>query len=733
MEEKVIKQIKTQCPFPLLIYKTHIRYNEVRKASGIAYILLELISKQRTDTSFKEALLKFGIPTELHSLFGNELARLINTEIIKSPYRPTHFVNPKYFGEIKVNDVELTDKGQKLFREGAIPTGMEKERAKDIYFNPVTRKFDVQYNLPYSPLAGCFLGEEFIDRVDIDISGLEDYINANTTKVGLKAEERLISFSTEEPQKMNVRTEDNITLNIYPSHIEFTFATPAEKLFFDKYYSSALITKGMMMKDKFKFQGLIENLSKVNITSMPNLVAIHLPNEIDKQAKRPCVVFLQRGDIEIDRDNAIGVDSRLSCSLLDKIDKNAEFALLDKTGCNYFSAVNVTMPCKNFEDIFNLPLLVESKANIEKFRDIVEMLYEVYSQKPFDEEVGKIVIYTVDSLGNADYFGDFINKKLQLITNVDEKIGELLKLNFAFKKHSLWKAYFTEVAMQLYNESIGEVKIENIIYKNTILIPLKDALQIQSAEYMRKFSENICRTEQKEIIYEALVSAGFADMEILSIANVIETFMSTVLQNGMLVSETALASKYKTVQVNLWKLCDMLGIENSAEYTLREDYNIDEFFNAYGTLQNAVKAVEKYKQFAPREYDLLKRYLAIFEPIHELLAIERTASSTPEKITKKYIDEFIARGRYKDAICDMLIKLQYDLRKLLQADRETPANELIDNAFAQQLIDKPQFDALHKLRKCRNSFQHPELKQVSFDRSTIENWRDIVFMIGGRK
>ncbi len=86
MEEKIIKQIKTQCPFPLLIYKTHIKYNEVRKASGIAYILLELISKQRSDTSFREALLKFGIPTELHSIFGKELAGLIGTEIVKSPY-----------------------------------------------------------------------------------------------------------------------------------------------------------------------------------------------------------------------------------------------------------------------------------------------------------------------------------------------------------------------------------------------------------------------------------------------------------------------------------------------------------------------------------------------------------------------------------------------------------------------------------------------------------------------
>ena len=78
----------------------------------------------------------------------------------------------------------------------------------------------------------------------------------------------------------------------------------------------------------------------------------------------------------------------------------------------------------------------------------------------------------------------------------------------------------------------------------------------------------------------------------------------------------------------------------------------------------------------------------------------------------------------------MLVKLQYDLRKLLQADRETQANELIDSAFTDNLITKSQTDALHKLRICRNGFQHPERKQILFDKPTIENWRDIVFIIG---
>ena len=45
MEDKIIKTIKTACPFPLLQYKVTVKYNEVRKASGFAYILLDLIQK----------------------------------------------------------------------------------------------------------------------------------------------------------------------------------------------------------------------------------------------------------------------------------------------------------------------------------------------------------------------------------------------------------------------------------------------------------------------------------------------------------------------------------------------------------------------------------------------------------------------------------------------------------------------------------------------------------------
>ena len=84
---------------------------------------------------------------------------------------------------------------------------------------------------------------------------------------------------------------------------------------------------------------------------------------------------------------------------------------------------------------------------------------------------------------------------------------------------------------------------------------------------------------------------------------------------------------------------------------------------------------------------------------------------------------------YKDAVCDLLVKLQYDLRRLLEADNTIAANELIDEAQQQRLISKEKANLLHKLRMCRNNFQHPESKQISYNKEAIEQWRDAVFAV----
>lgn len=737
MVDKVIKQIKTSCPFPLLIYGTSITYNEVRKASGIAYILLELIEKSAgSKEKISDVLLKFGIPNDLHYIFGNELAGLIGTEIISSKYSATHFGTPRYFSQIQIGEVSLTEKGKKMFREGAIPTGAEKTKVKDIFFDPVRRKYDVFFSAPYSDISLSPLGEDFIDRIDLDISGMGDYINANPTKMGLKAEERIVSFKPDEPQRKETKKDDNLTINIGKDGVEFKFATTDENAFFNKYYSSAIMKKVMLIKTKYRFYDKFKTPVAVPTVRLEDLNAttLYIPDEFAKQINKPCRIFVGKNTFGFERtDNSIKVDSKVSAKLLSAIDSKTEFALLDNSGCKYYRALNVAMPCEQFGDTFEMQLLAENTASSDVFRNLVMGIFETYRKMPFDAESGKVVIYAAEVLHDPKLFENYATEKLSEVKTVDEKIAVLLKLNDAFKKSAEWGQFFNIFAKALYAESVKEIKLDNMIYKNTVLSPLRLATGMSDMDYILSFSQKVKGSEEPTLVYQALETAGFPVSQILGVVNVVEIFMNAVLNRDNIATDTELATKYNAVKVNLWKLNDMLGIESLTAYTIKDDYNVDEFFNAYSTFISACKAVEKYKQYSPKNYEQLQRYTGIYEPIHDLLAIERTASSHPEKITQKYIEEQISRGKYKDAICDLLVKLQFDLRKLLNADSAVPANELIDEARENGYFDRRQADALHKLRICRNGFQHAERKQIEFDKEIITEWKDIVFSVGGGK
>ena len=739
MEERSLLKFKTTVPFPLLIYKVNVKYNEVRKASGVAYILLDLIDKTAgSEEKIGDVLLKFGIPRDLHYIFGQEIANLIGTEILSSRYERSYFLNQKYFAEMLIRDVALTEKGRKLFKEGAIPTGAERVKTKDIFYSPVTRRFGVTYPLPYTTLESSALFEDidsFLTKT-IDISGLTDYVEANPVKMGLKAEERVTKVENpEDGQKMQVRKEDGIQVTVTANGVEFSFDTSDETAYFNKWYSSALMTKCLLAKEKYKFVNELKDTVKVptvSLSELTNIVGAYIPNDVSKQAKRPCKIFIDSGKLVTGRtDNVLTVSKEFSERLLTKIGGNADFALLDSSTLHYYSALNVTMPCKQLNDTFEMQLLTERILGEDAYKELVNDIFEFYIQKNFDGDVAKVVLFAVDALDDVSYFDKAIAVLFEKAKAVDERISVILKLNDAFSKNNAWKEHFARLATKLLHESVGEIKIDNVVYKSTVLEPLRKVLGINDFDYVAQFASELVKTEEKDIIFEALLSAGFGVDAVLSVANVVEDFAQKVASNEEIYSDSDLGIRFHNLGGNLWKLNAMLGIESFSEYTLKDDYNEDEFFNAYATLKSAYKSIEKYERYAPKQYEIIKRYMAIYEPVHDLLSIERSSSSHPEKITKKYIDEYISRGKYKEAICDLLVKLQYDLREQLGAEATVSAHDLIAMARDEGIVDGKQESALHKLRMCRNGFQHPERSQVKFDRETVENWRDTVFAIKG--
>lgn len=226
MELKPIKKIKTSCPFPMLEYKVDVLYNEVRKASGIAYIILELIQKSAMgNEKIAEVLKRFGIPSDLHYMFAKELSSLVANGILDTRINSSYIDNIKYFEQMTLDLFELTAKGEKMFAEGAIPTGQEKAKTTTVFYSPVTRKFDLVCTQSYAPLETSFLGEDFLDKVKYNVSGMEEYLKFVQTKIGLKAEEMIINVTYQEPKKLAAKTEENLTITIDAEGMDFGFAT----------------------------------------------------------------------------------------------------------------------------------------------------------------------------------------------------------------------------------------------------------------------------------------------------------------------------------------------------------------------------------------------------------------------------------------------------------------------------------------------------------------------------
>ena len=579
----------------------------------------------------------------------------------------------------------------------------------------------------YAPLETSFLSEDFLDKVKYDVSGMEEYLKSVQTKVGLKAEEMIVRITYQEPKKLAAKAEENLTITIDADGMDFSFATTDEKAFFERYYSSSLMSTGMLIKDKYKFDVSVPTVDWNSIKADN----IYIPSDAGKQAARPCKLFVGRGVHGYTRtDNVLKYGNG---GYLDILDEKAEFALLDNAGCKYYLPLNVKIPCKNFGDVFEMQLLVETVASEDQFRRVLQAIYLDCYERSYSAESSQTLAYVATVLGNAELLNKYTLKKMSELGADEDRIDLLLRLNIAFSKCEGWNAYFTEIAEEIFERYVSSVELENIIFKNTVLTPLRKAMEMPEAEYISALAEPLKEKESAELVYQALDSASFGESEILAVVNVIDLYATRVLERTPIDGATELASKFALFSGNLWKLCDMLGVDNPNDYTLQDDYNIDEFFNTYATYSKAQKDIEKYKAYAKDSYEQFKRFDSIFNPVQEVLSIERTASEHPEKITRKFIDEQISRGRYSVAISNLLIKAQYDLRILLSADLTLGANELIDEAESQGIIKCDEANRLHTLRMCRNGLQHPEKRQVPFDKATLEEWRDTVFSLKGEK
>ena len=198
----------------------------------------------------------------------------------------------------------------------------------------------------------------------------------------------------------------------------------------------------------------------------------------------------------------------------------------------------------------------------------------------------------------------------------------------------------------------------------------------------------------------------------------------------MISPKTELAKECILLENVFKKLKKITGIKNALEDSVKLDMNNEEFTKEFATFSSSMKKLGKYKGFAMVEFDELLSFEKRYTEIKELILIEKNALKNPKKINKSYIDNLLKKSKFKDAICDLHIRLEYELRRLF-SDKSKKITELIVELKKRKYLTGEEINNINILKKCRNNFQHPVKKRnIKYSEKEIKKCCDIIEKLG---
>ena len=181
-------KLDTSIQFPFLKINELVTYSEVKKPSGIAYILLVLINESKDKrVTLSNVLENFGVPKNLQYIFSDELEKLIQQGILTcNGFYKNEFEN------YNIGYFEFTSKGKKVFADESIPTGINKQTKIGMFYNIAKNELSLSISpdLEPKPLMNCALSHDFISSFKCR-KDVENYLNLHKGEkgVGIKKEE----------------------------------------------------------------------------------------------------------------------------------------------------------------------------------------------------------------------------------------------------------------------------------------------------------------------------------------------------------------------------------------------------------------------------------------------------------------------------------------------------------------------------------------------------------------
>ena len=730
MEDNSIFELKTSWPFPIIHYSVNTSYIVVRKASGIAYILLQLISSSENNSEKLVVTLKnLGVPGDIHYIFAGELALMINYGIIQM--RSGRDFGTDLIGMYQVSDFEITELGKKLFKEGTIPTGENNTKKLNVYYDVSQKDTKNKFEQKLSLLENSTLNQNCVGDIVLNNQDVEMYITENMSKYGFRKGERIAEFNHEEPEILVYKIDEAVMVRISAEGLQIQATNKERDVFIHKYYSPDVVTKIIDVKKKFHFADfLVPEVREYDFTTLDNISKLYMPSQIGLATNVKSQLSLS-DKCEM-RSSECTLPNNESIDLMRKCDINGVACYFENGNLYSIIPGRFHLNIDGYSGKCAINLIAVRQLGDDMQQQLMKEIF--FKCIDTTEPLKKCnVIKKLTQISKCkDYLEQYSNTLIHKMSSSSERIDLFIKLNDEFSKEAGWTEYSKVCAENLFEELCTQVSVEGFAAQNIMGKKLNKVIGLNEIEYISRVSRKLIEDEDEVIAYEALESSDFSVDVILSVVNVFKLYCRQIIEGIHISGNSKLSGQFILLGQSLSELRELTGIDNPYEDSAELEFNYDRFCQVMVTFIDSMKKLEKYKAYdIDKSFDYLLFFKERLTELKEMVTIEKEATKNPKNIDKKFIEQRLKKSRYKDAICDLHVRLQYELNRLFNTN-DVSTFDLLSEPRMKDFLNEDEIDDMHALRKCRNGFQHPKDKRdITYSEKIIREWCVVVEKLGG--
>lgn len=682
----VMAKYSSKIRLPILRYSVNISYSEVKKPSGIAYIILMMVdSAGLTKFSWADQMAEFELPTVMFGVFKDEM------EIMKE----NGMLDFKDVITLKtpVNQVTMTENGKKIFEQGIISTNT-KSRLETILQFPADGK--ESFRIQTAKNQGSIIEgiESRYESIEYDENTVNEFIAENKHRFHIKTSDSIFGIDYLSKSKCSYLTEVDTSFNEFLGCFTIQGNKKINEGFIKKYLSSEEIIE-KMITDPFKLPSKLSAYKARNAVEWQDYSCV-LPAALDLSKEKYVIYPSNNPPIE---------GGYVVNALLD----DGDFAIINsKSMGSLYQYVTKDVHISGMNGSVSKQLFIRKALDSTSIQNIILDIAETqYSDDLIGLDSAITILNRIEYTGGIEYF-----LKKYLVATMDAQ--GIVELSKKYKK-SAWVRNIRKLLIDVMYEmphvnrlslckSISSAHISiNGQQAGYSLYSANNRENLELADFLLKISTVISRDEL---------------LANLHIADIVAEYIQDGLKLNDPVSDLFKSMNYASI-----------SLEKLKEYTGADDLS-DYFYSYEKILPENKDKIKKYAQDLTFNLESLNEKVPS-DALDNLIDIAKVYADIALSIDDtQEIDYRKANGRLFGI--NMRIRIEDDLKRLLNdsvSDLSTlimnASNIYINKQSRTKLILDSQKKVLNDIRHFGNSCAHQKVIP-SHDQDELNKWVDVV-------